>query len=412
MNPHIILSCLDRNSIQKFIRQFGETMNNTHPALVGSLNSSNPTLINFSPGPTSLPKTVEERIAASFSNRLTSLSISHRAPEFQTIIDHATETARKVMEIPDDYEVLYTLGGGHGQFAAVPLNLCQDQSDVATYVVNGTWSARGMEEAKKYCQVEKIDGKDPETGKFTTFPELKEEDINPKSKYVYLCSNETVNGIELFRLPKLPESRKHIPLVVDASSDFSTKPIDWHGAGVGVLFACASKNIGHPGITMTVVRKDLLGKASPLCPGVFNYKTSADAGNLWNTPATFNIEVIGFMMDWLEAEGGIHACEERSIAKSKLIYDVIDSSNGFYGTPLSGKELRSRMNVPFNIKGGDEEITHKFLQESWEEGMVGLRTLTPFGVGDYLRASLYNGVSVENAAVLAEFMKKFAKENS
>jgi phosphoserine aminotransferase len=215
-------------------------------------------------------------------------------------------------------------------------------------------------------------------------------------------------------LPKLPESRRHIPLVVDASSDFSTKPIDWHGSNVGVLFSCASKNIGHPGLTMTVVRRDLLGegKASPLCPGVFNYTTNSEAGNLWNTPATFNIEVVGFTMDWLDREGGIAACEQRSIAKAKAIYDVIDGSAGFYGTPVPNKNLRSRMNVPFNVKGGDEEITHKFLIESWEKGMVGLRTLTPFGVGDYLRASLYNGVTEAQAETLAAFMRRFAAENS
>lgn len=388
-----------------------------HPALLGSLNSIAPSdkVINFSPGPTSLPKEVEKKIADSFNKSgLTSLATSHRAPEFLKILDHAIAAARKVMAIPDDYEVLFTHGGGHGQFAAVPLNLCQSSSDIATYVVNGTWSARGRDEAKKYCHAQTIDGSHPVTSSYTTFPELNEEDIDPNSKYVYLCSNETVNGIELHRLPKLPASRKHIPLVVDASSDFTTKPIDWHGCGVGVLFACASKNIGHPGLTITVVRKDLLGdgKASPLCPGVFNYTTNSEAGNLWNTPATFNIEVVGYVMDWLEQEGGVSANEARSIAKANVLYDVIDNSGGFYGTPVENKALRSRMNIPFNIKGGDEALTSKFLIESWDEGMVGLRTLTPFGVGDYLRASLYNGITEKQADRLAEFMRQFASANN
>lgn len=388
---------------------------NTHPALLGSLSSTAPcdSIINFSPGPTSLPKAVEQEIAASFSKPgFTSLALSHRAPEFQKILDHSVAAARKVMAIPDDYEVLFTHGGGHGQFAALPLNLCSQASDVATYVVNGTWSERGRDEAQRYCQVHTIDAKDPNTGKYVTFPQLTEENIDPNSQYLYLCSNETVNGIELHRLPKLPESRRHIPLVVDASSDFSTKPIDWHGDNVGVLFACASKNIGHPGLTITVVRKDLLGKASPLCPGVFNYTTNSEAGNLWNTPATFNIEVVGMVMDWLEREGGVTACESRSIAKAQAIYEVIDGSDGFYGTPVPNIALRSRMNVPFNIKGGDEALTNKFLIESWERGMVGLRTLTPFGVGDYLRASLYNGVTEAQAQTLADFMKAFAKANA
>jgi len=385
-----------------------------HPALMGSLSYTSPEVINFSPGPTSLPKEVEEKIAASFNKKgLTSLALSHRSPEFQEILDHVATTTRKVMEIPDDYEILFTHGGGHGQFAAVPLNLCHDQSDVATYIINGTWSVRGSNEAKKYCTVKTLDGSDPETGKFTTFPQLHEGDIDPKSKYVYLCSNETVNGIELFRLTKLPESCKDVPLVIDASSDFTSKPVDWHAANVGVLFACASKNIGHPGVTMAVIRKDLLGegKASPLCPDVFNYTINTAAGNLWNTPATFNIEVVGILMDWLETQGGVHANEERCIAKAKILYDVIDQSHGFYGTPVANKALRSRMNVPFNVKGGDDALTDKFLIESWNKGMVGLRTLTPFGVGDYLRASLYNGVTVDDAQTLADFMLAFAKKN-
>lgn len=388
-----------------------------HPALVGSLSIADTAykLINFGPGPTSLPKVVEQEIAATFNKPgLTSLAISHRAPEFLEILERVVATTRKVMEIPDNYQVLFTHGGGHGQFAALPLNLCHHQSDIATYIVNGTWSARGRDEAQKYCNAQTIEGSDPTTGAYNTFPELKEEDINPDSKYVYLCSNETVNGIELHRLPKLPASRTHIPLVVDASSDFTTKPIDWNGCGVGVLFACASKNIGHPGLTMTVIRKDLLGseKASPLCPGVFNYTINSEAGNLWNTPATFNIEVVGILMDWLDRKGGVEANERRSIAKSQELYDVIDSSNGFYKTPIDNKSLRSRMNIPFNIKNGDEALTNKFLIESWERGMVGLRTLTPFGVGDYLRASLYNGVTEDDVHILATFMKRFAVENA
>ncbi|MDP5255268.1 MULTISPECIES: 3-phosphoserine/phosphohydroxythreonine transaminase [unclassified Vibrio] len=389
-------------------------MDNTlHPALIGSLNSTAETVINFSPGPTSLPKAVEQRIAERFQQPgFTSLAMSHRAPEFQAILDHATATAREVMAIPDNYQILFTHAGGHGQFAAVPLNLCSHASDRATYVVNGTWSARGRDEAKRYCQVDTIDAKDSQ-GRYVSFPELTEDQIHPESRYLYLCSNETVNGIELFRLPKLPASRAHIPLVVDASSDFTSKPIDWQGSNVGVLFACASKNIGHPGLTMTVVRDDLLGddKASPLCPGVFNYTTNSKAGNLWNTPATFNIEVVGMVMDWLLEQGGVEANEARSIAKAACLYQVINESNGFYQTPVDDETQRSRMNVPFNVNGGDEALTEQFLIESWDQGMVGLRTLTPFGVGDYLRASLYNGVTLEETQVLATFMREFANKH-
>jgi len=389
---------------------------NDHPALRGSLSPAleSTQIINFSPGPTSLPRSVENEIAGLFKKTgLTSLALSHRSPEFIRILEHSVEMTREVMEIPDDYEVLFMHGGGHGQFAAVPLNLCRQADQTATYIVNGTWTARARDEALRYCNVETIDGRHPETGAFNYFPELNESDISENSSYVFLCSNETVNGIELHRLPTLPESRRHIPLVVDASSDFTTKPIDWHGAGIGVLFACASKNIGHPGVTLVVVRKDLLGedKASPLCPGVFNYTTNCLAENLWNTPATFNIEVVGLVMEWLKAEGGVQENERRSIRKAKALYDVIDRSEGFYATPIANPALRSRMNVPFDVCAGDEAMLNKFLVESWNQGIVGLRTLTPFGYGDYLRASLYNGVSEEDASVLADFMMAFFKAN-
>ena len=387
----------------------------THPALIGSLTPPNPAneLFNFSPGPTSLPKEVEDEIADSFQRPgLTSLALSHRSPEFQQILDHTVTAARRVMSIPDDYAVLFTHGGGHGQFAAVPLNLCHDKSAVATYVVNGTWSERARDEANKhgYCTVQTIDGTDS-NGEYTMFPELTEANIDPRSQYVYLCSNETVNGIELYRLPKLPESRRHIPLVVDASSDFTTKPIDWHGSNIGVLFACASKNIGHPGVTLTIVRQDLLGKPASICPGVLNYTVNAEAGNLWNTTPTFNIEVVGRVMDWIQRQGGVAELERRSIAKSDLIYKVIDNSGGFYTTPVDDKGLRSRMNVPFDVRGGDQETTDRFLIKAWERGFVGLRTLTPFGAGKYLRASLYNAVKEDDAARFADFMRAFAREN-
>ena len=236
---------------------------NTHPALVGSLSSPNPSvkLINFSPGPASLPKDVEDEIAASFKKPgLTSLALSHRSPEFLNILSHTKASVRRVMDIPDDYELLFTHGGGHGQFAAVPLNLCRDRSDVATYIVNGTWTKRACDEALRYCSVRIIDGRDPQGG-YTTFPELTEEKIDPQSKFVYLCSNETVNGIEDHRLPKLPESRRHIPLVIDASSDFTTKPIDWHGDGVGVILPARQK------ISATPVPR------SPSCVRIFLART-------------------------------------------------------------------------------------------------------------------------------------------
>jgi phosphoserine aminotransferase len=295
-------------------------------------------------------------------------------------------------------------GGGHGQFAAVPLNLCPLGNEKATYLVNGTWSKRAQSEASKYCRPLVVSSENQD-GTFTHNPSF--EYLDPESKYVYLCSNETVNGIEMYELPKLSIQA---PLVVDASSDFSTKPIDWVGCNVGVLYACASKNIGHPGLTICVIRKDLLGAPSQLCPGVLCYSTNVREGNLWNTIATFNVEVVNIYMQWMIAQGGVSEMERRAKIKSAMVYDLIDCSNGFFSTPVVDRSIRSRMNVPFDVAGGDEEITRHFLIQGWERGIVGLRTLTPFGVGKYLRASLYNGVSVQQVEILVEFMGRFMKD--
>jgi len=404
-----------------------------HPALRGSLippTSYTGPVMNFSPGPTSLPLSVEmemqRRCFADHGNgndrdpsdtdtesqnrhrpRLSTMALSHRSPEFGDILKESLENLRSVMEIPDNYEILFAHGGGHGQFAAIALNLCHRPTDKATYIVNGTWGERAVGEGKKYCQPIVVSSK--KDGKYTTVPtmDLDEYGIDPESKFVYVCSNETVNGIEFQKLPK----SSRVPLVVDASSDFSSKPVDWNGSNVGVLFACASKNIGHPGVTIVVVRKDLLGNASPICPGFLDYTTNLASHNLWNTVATFNVHVVGLVMEWIASEGGIRHMEAAAIRKSSKIYDIIDASDGFYSCPINDPTLRSRMNLPFDVFGGDEETTNQFLMGAYERGIVGLRTLTPFGYGAYLRASFYHGVDERYADVLADYMQTFVSEH-
>jgi phosphoserine aminotransferase len=377
----------------------------THPAMLGSLfPPSGVTALNFSPGPTSLAAEVQAGIKALFdAQRMCSMYLSHRSPDFLDILANVVQRCRIAMDIPEQYEILFMHGGGHGQFAAVPLNLCPNGDEKATYLVNGTWSKRALSEASKYCRPIVVSSENKD-GTFTHNPSF--DHLDPESKYVYLCSNETVNGIELHQLPKLGIKA---PLVIDASSDFSTKPIDWVGCNVGVLYACASKNIGHAGITLCVIRRDLLGTPSKLCPGVLCYTTNSREGNLWNTIATFNVEVVNIYMQWMIAQGGVHEMERRAIAKSAMLYDLIDKSEGFYSTPIADPSIRSRMNIPFDVAGGDEEATRNFLIQGWERGIVGLRTLTPFGVGKYLRASLYNGVSVHQTEALSAFMAGFLK---
>lgn len=376
-----------------------------HPVMLGSLlPPTGVKPLNFSPGPTSLAAEVEAGVKALFeAPRMCSMYLSHRSPEFLEILASVVQRCRAAMEIPEQYEILFMHGGGHGQFAAVPLNLCPRGDEKATYLVNGTWSKRALSEASKYCRPIVVSSEQSD-GTFTQHPSF--DDLDPQSKYVYLCSNETVNGIEMHQLPRLG---LRAPLVVDASSDFSTKPIDWVGCNVGVLYACASKNLGHPGVTLCVIRKDLLGTPSRSCPGVLCYTTNVREGNLWNTIATFNVEVVNIYLQWLIAQGGVHEMERRSIAKSAMVYDVIDRSGGFYSTMIADPLIRSRMNVPFDVAGGDEEVTQKFLIQGWERGIVGLRTMTPFGVGKYLRASLYNGVSVQQTEALVAFMADFMK---
>ena len=395
-----------------------------HPALHGSLtpSSNSPTskILNFSPGPTSLPPAVEDAIQQrcfpqptdNKQLRLGSMALSHRSPEFSAILKQALHTTRTVMQVPPEYEILFTQGGGHGQFAAVPMNLCPTGSEVATYVVNGTWSKRAVEEAKKYCVPHVISALN-EDGSCTSFPSLEriENEINVHSQFLYVCSNETVNGLELHRL--LPTLKCGVPLVVDASSDFTSKPIAWRESNIGVLFACASKNIGHPGITMVIIRKNLLGRANAFTPGILNYETNILADNVWNTIPTFNVDVVGIMMEWISNNGGIANMERMSVAKSDLVYDTIDNSKGFYGTPVEKAcGYRSRMNVPFCVAGGDETLTDLFLVECWQRGIVGLRTITPFGKGIYLRASLYHGVAYDEVVVLTNLMKNFAAKHS
>ena len=178
---------------------------------------------------------------------------------------------------------------------------------------------------------------------------------------------------------------------------------------MGILYACASKNIGHPGLTICVIRRDLLGTPSQVCPGVLCYTTNAREGNLWNTIPTFNVEVVNIYMQWMIAQGGVTEMERQAIEKSAMLYDLIDKSSGFYSTPISDSTIRSRMNIPFDVDGGDEETTQNFLIQGWERGIVGLRTLTPFGVGRYMRASLYNGVSINQVKILTAFMADFLK---
>ncbi len=395
--------------------------------LAGSLRAADPSapLRNFSPGPTSVPRAVMEAVARELTSwqgcGMSAMELSHRSPEFLAIKADTEAVLRRLIFPPavsDDFELLFCHGGGHAQFAAAPLNLCGRPEATAHYFVTGTWSARAAAEAAKFCNVTQQGSAEgwwmPPEQLDLHLPDADE------ASFAYLCSNETVNGIEFF---SLPAGIATAPLVVDMSSDFCSKPMDY--SRVGVAFACAPKNIGIPGLTVVLVRKSLLRDraAQTACPGVLDWALNAANQCLWNTPATFNIYVTGLVLNWNEEQGGLPEMETRARRKAELIYGAIDQSQGFYACPgyieggTAGAAARSRMNVPFEVRGaagataGDvtaaDRLTQEFVLEAFDANIVGLRTNTPFGFGRFLRASLYNAVSVEDAAALADFMDTF-----
>ena len=378
-----------------------------HPVLSGSLkafDTSQP-LHNFSPGPAPLPTSVMHEIQAELldfnGTGISVMCMSHRSPEFGAVFTEAQECLRRVLEVPSSHEILFTHGGGHGQFAAVPLNLCGAGKDCrADYIVSGTWSRRAALEAEKYATVRVC-----AEGDGTRMPPRSTWSLDAGASYRYLCSNETVDGVECHSLPSFDDD---VPLVVDMSSDIASKPIDW--SRCAVAFACAPKNLGHAGLTVVVVRKDLMleRSAQPTCPGVLHWRTNHESGGMWNTPPTFNIYTTGKVAGWIESEGGIREMQERAHRKAGAIYAVIDSSDGFYSTPCAIPAERSCMNVPFNVLGGDSRATDAFLIAAYERNMVGFRTNTPWGFGAWLRASFYTATSVEQAERLAAFMVSFA----
>jgi len=377
------------------------------PYVPGTVRAADPSreLLNFGPGPAPMPAEVLHSVQAELldyeGTGLSVLSMSHRAPEFSAILADSEAVLRRVLQLPPEFELLFMHGGGHGQFAAVPLNLCVSSECSADYIITGSWSKRAATEAAKYAKVNVV-----VEGTGDCLPPLSDWKLEATSRYVYICSNETVNGLEFHSLPECPPG---VPLVVDMSSDICSKRIDW--SRVGVAFACTPKNIGHSGLTIVAIRRDLLEqrRAQDICPGILNWQVILESENVWNTPPTFNIYTTGKVCHWIEQQGGIEEMERRAVRKSELLYNLIDQSGGFYSTPCMVKGDRSRMNVPFMVKGGDSETTDRFLREAYSSNIVGLLTKTPFGYGKCLRASLYNHLSVAHTETLVAFMATFAE---
>ncbi len=355
---------------------------------------------NFSAGPSMLPLPVLERAQKELleygETGQSVMEMSHRSPEYQVIIDEAEKDLRDIMNIPDNYEVLFVQGGGFTQFAMVPLNL-MNKNHKADYILTGQWATKAYEEATKYGDARIVASSKDKT--FTYIPKCSREDFRSDADYVHICMNNTIYGT---KYPYIPDTGD-IPLVADISSCILSEPIDV--GKFALLYAGAQKNVAPAGVTIVIIRKDLLGNAMDITPTLLNYKTHADAHSLFNTPPCYNIYIAGLVFKWIKSVGGLEGMKERNLKKANLIYDFLDNSKMFKATVE--KEDRSLMNVPFVTDS--EELNKKFIEESKKAGFINLKGHRTVGG---MRASIYNAMPYEGVQKLVEFMRKFEEENS
>lgn len=354
---------------------------------------------NFSAGPAVLPEEVLREAAEEMldynGTGMSVMEMSHRSKAFQEIIDTAEADLRELMEIPDDYAVLFLQGGASQQFAAVPMNLMKNKE--ADYIVTGQWAKKAAEEAKKYGKVNIVASSADKT--FSYIPDCKGLPISENADYVYICENNTIYGT---KYKELPDTKGKL-LVADVSSCFLSEPVDV--TRYGVIYGGVQKNIGPAGTVIVIIRKDLItDDVLPGTPTMLKYKTHADAGSLYNTPPAYGIYICGKVFKWIKKQGGLAAMKEHNEKKAKILYDYLDQSKMFSGT-VEPKD-RSLMNVPFVT--GDEELDARFIKESKEAGFENLKGHRTVGG---MRASIYNAMPIEGVQALVEFMKKFEEEN-
>ena len=355
-------------------------------------------VFNFSAGPAVLPKEVLAQAAAEMQDwhgsGMSVMEMSHRGPEFMSICQSAVRDVRTLLNVPDNYQVLFLQGGGLAENAIVPLNLVGRCAKPATvdFVHTGSWSGKSIKEAAKYAQVNvAASGK---AGGFTAVPAQSEWQLTKDAAYVHVCTNETIDGVEFNFTPEVGA----VPLVADMSSHLFSRAIDV--SKYGVIFAGAQKNIGPAGLTLVIVRDDLLGHALPICPSAFDWHIIAQNESMYNTPPTYAIYIAGLVFQWLLKNGGVAAQEQRNIAKSKILYDYLDSSD-FYQNRVE-KNARSRMNIPFYLK--DETRNAAFSQGAQAHGLLQLKGHKSVGG---MRASLYNAMPVEGVHALVAFLQSF-----
>jgi phosphoserine aminotransferase len=370
---------------------------------LASISSSSPLkaglkrAYNFSGGPATLPLAVLEKVRDELlAYRGTGMSVmemSHRSPEYEEINSRAEQLLRRLMAIPEEYAVIFLQGGGSMQFTMMPLNLHVDGKPVDV-LHTGMWTAKAIAELKKSAPYRIAATSEPE--KFTRVPRVNEIDLASDASYVYMCSNNTIEGTQWRTMPRTGD----VPLVADMSSDILSRQMNVRQ--FGAIFAGAQKNLGQSGATVVIIRKDLAERADPKLPSLLQYRTEIKEHSLFHTPPTFAVYVLGLTLEWLEGEGGAGALERRNEAKAKLLYEAIDSS-GLYKCPVE-QESRSRMNVVFRLADGDEELESRFAKEAATEGIVGI--VGHRSVGG-MRVSLYNAVTIESVEALVGFMKHF-----
>ncbi len=357
-------------------------------------------VFNFSAGPSMLPvevlKKAQEEMLDMGGSGQSVMEMSHRSPEYQAIIDKAEATFREIMNVPDNYKVLFLQGGASTQFAMVPMNL-GGKSKKADYVTTGQWAKKALAEAKRYIDAKEIASSADKT--FSYLPEVDKSMLTDGADYVHITYNNTIYGTHYNTMPDFGDRT----VVTDMSSCILSEEVDF--TKFGLVYAGAQKNMGPAGVTVVVVRDDLIGNALDITPTMLNYRTHADNGSMFNTPPTYGIYICGLVFEWIKNMGGVKVMHETNVEKAKILYDFLDNSKMFKGTVVP--KDRSLMNVPFVTDS--DELNAKFVAESKAQGFVNLKGHRTVGG---MRASIYNAMPVEGVKALVDFMTKFEKENS
>lgn len=364
------------------------------------------TVYNFSAGPAVLPKEVLQQAAAEMldwqGSGMSVMEMSHRGREFISIYEAAERDLRELLAVPDNYKILFMQGGALAQNAIVPMNLVGRKPQPATvdFINTGSWSTKSIKEAKKYCSVNVA--ATAESNKFTAIPPRDTWKLSKDAAYVHVCTNETIDGVEYHFTPDVAAETNNAALVADMSSNILSRQIDV--SAYGVIYAGAQKNIGPAGLTIVIVRDDLIGHALPICPAAFDWKLVADNQSMYNTPPTYSIYIAGLVFQWLKRQGGVPVMEQANIAKADLLYGYLDASN-FYENRIA-KDCRSRMNIPFFLR--DESLNEAFLTGAKERHLLQLKGHKSVGG---MRASIYNAMSLEGVQALVEYLKEFEKKH-